>query len=312
MTEVERIADQLQRSMEGKAWHGPALLEVLEGVTAQQAAAPVPAAHTIWEVVLHVAAWISASRRRIQGDAALLTAEEDWPAIDGRGEGAWFELRAALEREYRDLLSVVRALPEEALEFTVRGQDYSTYFLLHGVIQHILYHAGQIAVARKIQVPGGDQARAMLRHTVATLAYRASKALRGAPDGFGELRASDTTRTPLQILAHLGDLLDWALATALGKPSWSDSAAHAWEEEKTRFFHSLQAFEDYLASQQPLHVPAEKLFQGPIADALAHVGQIAMLRRVANAPIRGENYMMAEIVPGRVGADQAPPRREFD
>jgi hypothetical protein len=157
-----------------------------------------------------------------------------------------------------------------------------------------------------------DSERALLRHTLATLAYRGGKVLRGAPAGFSAYRAWGTTRTPGEILAHLGDLLEWALATARGAENWNDTAPTSWEQGVQRFFASLEAFDAYLASHQPLGVPAEKLFQGPIADALTHVGQIAMLRRVAGSPVRGENYFRAEIIAGRVGPDQSPPVREFD
>ena len=152
----------------------------------------------------------------------------------------------------------------------------------------------------------------MLRHTVATLAYRAGKALRGAPDSFAGYRAGATSRTPAEILAHMGDLFDWALKMADGKHEWHDSQPLAWEREKARFFSALEAFDRRLASGVPLVFSAEKLFQGPIADALTHTGQIAMLRRMAGCAIRGENYVKAEISVGRVGAEQAPPVVEFD
>jgi hypothetical protein len=155
-------------------------------------------------------------------------------------------------------------------------------------------------------------ARALLRHTVATLAYRGGKALRGAPEGFAEFRAGATTRTPGQILAHVGDLLDWALALARGEKVWRDSPALAWQAGSQRFFEGLERFDALLASDAPLAATPEKLFQGPVADALAHVGQIALLRRLAEAPIRGENYYRADIAAGRVGEAQAPPRMEFD
>ncbi|MFY9529252.1 MAG: hypothetical protein WBC04_14170 [Candidatus Acidiferrales bacterium] len=154
--------------------------------------------------------------------------------------------------------------------------------------------------------------RDLLRHAVATLAYRAAKAFRGAPEGFTELRVSETTRTPGQILAHLGDLFDWALSLAKGKHEWHDSAPLPWEQGVKRFFAALEAFDAYLTSDAPILLPAEKLFQGPVADALTHVGQITMLRRLAGAPLRGENYFRAEIVTGRVGSEQSPPQREFD
>lgn len=154
--------------------------------------------------------------------------------------------------------------------------------------------------------------RQLLRHTLATLAYRGGKAVRGAPDTFAQFRASGETRTPGEILAHIGDLMDWSLSIAQGKQRWHVSAPLPWDAEIRRFFTALEAFEAYLASDNPLHEPAEKLFQGPVADALTHVGQIAMLRRLAGVPVRGENYHQAHIVTGRVGADQAAPVREFD
>lgn len=157
-----------------------------------------------------------------------------------------------------------------------------------------------------------DASRPLLRHTVAALAYRASKAFRGAPAGFAAFHVSETSRTPGQILAHLGDLIDWALSVAKGKQEWRDSSPLAWDEGVKRFFAVLEAFDAYLATDQPLGLPAEKLFQGPIADALTHVGQIAMLRRLAGSPVRGENYLRADIIVGRVGAEQSVPVREFD
>ena len=154
--------------------------------------------------------------------------------------------------------------------------------------------------------------RQLLRHTVATLAYRGGKAVANAPDAFNSFRVSDGSRTPEQILAHIGDLLDWALSIASGKQTWHDSKALPWKEEVARFFAALEAFDSYLASDKALSESEEKLFQGPIADALTHVGQIAMLRRMAGAAIRGENYFVAEIKAGKVGPEQAAPRREFD
>ncbi len=154
--------------------------------------------------------------------------------------------------------------------------------------------------------------RAMLRHTVATLAYRGGKAVTNAPEGFATFTAGETTRTPAQILAHIGDLLDWALWQAKGEYIWRDATPLPWEQEVARFFTALQELDSYLASDAPLGYPAEKIFQGAIADAFTHVGQIAMLRRMARAPVRGENYFKAEIVAGRVGPGQATTRVEFD
>lgn len=157
-----------------------------------------------------------------------------------------------------------------------------------------------------------DPKRELLRHTVATLAYRGGKSVRGAPPGFAEFQAGAKSRTPGQILAHVGDLLDWALAMARGKQQWHDSVPLPWEGEASRFFAALAAFDTYLASDSPLGFPAERLFQGPIADALTHIGQIAMLRRLAGAPVKGENYFRAGITAGSVGPDQAAPVQEFE
>lgn len=156
-----------------------------------------------------------------------------------------------------------------------------------------------------------DPARQLLRHSLATLAYRGGKAVRGAPDSFADFHASPETRTPGQILAHIGDLLDWALSAARGQQQWRESAPLPWPDEVRRFFAALEAFDAYLASDSPLQAPAEKLFQAPIADALTHIGQIAMLRRMAGTPVRPENYYVAKIAAGSVGADQPAPVQEF-
>ncbi len=136
--------------------------------------------------------------------------------------------------------------------------------------------------------------------------------MRGAPEDFAEFRVASGTRTPGQILAHVGDLLDWALSLAEGKHVWHDSAPQPWKREVARFFAALRKLDGRLASKKPPGFRAEKLFQGPVADALTHVGQIAMLRRIAGSPVRGENYFLAHIAAGRVGAKQKAPAREFD
>jgi hypothetical protein len=151
----------------------------------------------------------------------------------------------------------------------------------------------------------------LLRHAVATLAYRCAKSLRGAPAEFDRFEAAPGARTPGQILAHIGDLLDWALAMAQGRRHWQDSAPLPWEEEKARCFAALEAFDRQLAVAGLPGSPATKLFQGPVADALTHVGQLSLLRRLAGAPHRGENYYAAAITTGRAGADQQDPVREF-
>lgn len=157
-----------------------------------------------------------------------------------------------------------------------------------------------------------DSKREFLRHAVATVAYRGGKAVRGAPAGFAAFGAESSPRTPARILAHLGDLFDWALTQASGKEAWTDSTPLEWDREVARFFESLAKFDAYLASDAPLAAPPEKMFQGAIADALTHVGQLAMLRRQAGAPIKGENYAKAAIEAGRVGDDQVAPKRTFD
>jgi hypothetical protein len=159
--------------------------------------------------------------------------------------------------------------------------------------------------------PTNNSSRELFRHTLATLAYRAGKTLRDAPDSFASFNTGEKGRTPVQILAHMGDLFDWALSIAQGKQVWHDSGPLPWPEEAKRFFKTLKTFDDYLASGAPLAASPDKLFQGPVADALTHTGQIAMLRRMAGCPMRGENYYRAEIVAGRVSQDQAAPVREF-
>ena len=155
------------------------------------------------------------------------------------------------------------------------------------------------------------EARAFLRHTVATLSYRAGKTIRTVPDGFSAFRAGPDSRSAGEMLAHVCDLLDWALSQAAGQQKWMDTPAQSWDEDSRRFFTALEAFDAYLASDAPLGAPAERLFQGAVADALTHTGQLALLRRHAGGPIRAENYAKADIVVGRVGSEQTAPRMEF-
>jgi len=160
--------------------------------------------------------------------------------------------------------------------------------------------------------PVVDAKRELLRHALATVAYRGGKTLRGAPSSFAEFKMDDAGRTPVQILAHIGDLFEWALSIARGDQKWNDSTPLGWEDEVKRFHSTLHALDVYLASGEPLHTTAEALFQGPIADALTHIGQLAMLRRIAGCRMRSENYYMSEIVAGRLGPEQASPKREFE
>ena len=157
-----------------------------------------------------------------------------------------------------------------------------------------------------------DNARETLRHAVATLAYRGGKALRGAPAEFAGYRASDGSRTPAELVAHLGDLIEWASSMAEANPAWNASPPSSWPEEVNRFYAALKRFDDYLASEQPMGAPVERLLQGPVADALTHVGQLVMLRRLSGSPMRSENYFKADIRSGRVGTEQEPPKFEFD
>jgi hypothetical protein len=154
--------------------------------------------------------------------------------------------------------------------------------------------------------------RELLRHAVATVAYRGAKAVRNAPPHLAFFRVGEFTRTPLQILAHLGDLFDWALSLAEGQQRWHVATPGSWDEESARFFSALVRFDQFLASDRALGCRPEKLLQGPVADALTHVGPIMMLRRLASAPVRSETFAIAEIVPGRVTAEQAAPKFEFD
>ena len=164
-----------------------------------------------------------------------------------------------------------------------------------------------------------DPTRAFVRHTVATLAYRGRKILAGAPAGFGDCRAAEAatkTRSAVEILAHIGDLLDWTARLVAGamdwRAAWRASAPGTWEHEVGRFYAGLQKVDTALASDATPFLSLEKIFQGPIADALTHLGQLALLRRLAGAPVRGEVMVLSEVVVGRVGPEQAPPLREFD
>jgi hypothetical protein len=151
----------------------------------------------------------------------------------------------------------------------------------------------------------------MLRHTLATLAYRAGKVLRDVPPSFSDFTPAAGSRTAGQILAHMGDLLDWGASIARGQQTWTNAPVQPWPDDVRRFFDALQDFDDALAELDPDDPLEPKLFQGPVADALQHIGQLAMMRRLAGAPIRVENYFVADIETGRVGLEQAPPKQEF-
>ena len=150
MDEIKRIDDQLRRAFEGHAWHGPALRELLADVTAEQATArPIPGAHSIWEIALHIAAWHEGVRRRVEGERVELSPEEDWPPVASTSEAAWQDALAVLERTHTELRRTVSRLADARLQEMVVGKDHSVYVMLHGLIQHDLYHAGQIALLKK-------------------------------------------------------------------------------------------------------------------------------------------------------------------
>jgi hypothetical protein len=150
-----------------------------------------------------------------------------------------------------------------------------------------------------------------LRHALATLAYRAAKTIREAPADFHSFRPGPNSRSAGEIVAHLGDLIEWAISQARGQETWRAVRPRSWAVDADRFFSALTRFDEYLASTAPLSVPPERLFQGAIADALTHVGQLAMMRRLADAPVKGENYSVAHIAEGQTAAEQPTPVREF-
>ena len=155
-----------------------------------------------------------------------------------------------------------------------------------------------------------DPQRQLIRHLLATLAYRTAKALRGAPESFADYQAPGGVKTPVRVLAHMGDLMEWALRMVQGDKEWREATPLPLVPESERFFATLKGLDEFLASDAALQ-SVERLVQGPIVDAITHAGQLAMLRRQAGAPIRAEAYFISEIAVGRVGADQAPPKREL-
>ena len=152
MTEIERILDQLKRAYEGQAWHGPSVCEVLAGVTADQAhARPLANAHSIWELVRHLAVWEDVGRRRLEGDRAQIdiSSPEDWPPADDPSEAAWEQAKAALDRGHQALCAAIARVDESRLDQPIFAGMSTVYVTVHGVIQHDLYHAGQIAMLKK-------------------------------------------------------------------------------------------------------------------------------------------------------------------
>jgi len=150
----------------------------------------------------------------------------------------------------------------------------------------------------------------LLRHTLATLAYRLGKVVRDAPEGFTTYPDGDT-QCAGKVLAHIGDLMDWAVSLVDGAQKWNDSKPLTWADEVARVFKAIETFDQRLEQTGAGASSEERLFQGPIADALTHTGQLAMMRRLAGCKMKGENYHKADIVVGRVSLDQTPPRQEF-
>ena len=150
MSEVQRIEDQLARAFGGDSWHGDPLLKILGGIKAEQAAShSVTRAHSIWEIVLHITFTEGIMRRRIKGEDTRFDEGEDWPFVRGESEEDWHEALARLEASHQELRETISQLSDDQLDSTVVGRDYSLYVLLHGLVQHLVYHAGQIALLKK-------------------------------------------------------------------------------------------------------------------------------------------------------------------
>ena len=150
MTEIKRIIDQMDRAFSGDAWHGPSLMSLLDGLSADDASKhSVPSAHSVWELVLHSAAWKTIAQHRLAGETVEVTTERDWPPVWEVTDVAWKRSIETLSESHKRLRKVAEELKEDQLEENAGGSDYSRYVLLHGVIQHDLYHAGQIAILKK-------------------------------------------------------------------------------------------------------------------------------------------------------------------
>jgi hypothetical protein len=162
---------------------------------------------------------------------------------------------------------------------------------------------------------GLEPKQQFFRHMLATIAYRGGKALRKAPESFPSYRATETSRSPAQILAHMADLLEWTLRLSHGEQwhaAWQPVAPSTWDSDVARFFKALELLDKRFATGQSSAMSLEILFQGPVSDVITHIGQIAMLRRLAGSPVKGEVMIIADVEVGRIGPDQAAPKREFD
>ena len=150
MTELERIVDQMKRAHDGGAWHGPSVRQVLQDVSAARAAArPIPGAHTIWEIAVHIASWRHTATVRLSGKPVHEPPDGDWPKVSATDEAAWEDVRELLERRYLELTDAVRRFEPSRLDVPL-GEGFSTaYVTMHGVIHHDLYHAAQISLLKK-------------------------------------------------------------------------------------------------------------------------------------------------------------------
>ena len=183
------------------------------------------------------------------------------------------------------------------------------YLLAHSLVR---LHTDTMPTTDSTLHSTPDATSAIVRHLVATLAYRVAKVLRDVPAGFGPASFGAASRRPVQIVAHMADLMTWASTLARGDYVWAAEGGEDWDTEVQRLFAGLATLDRELAAHELPAGSIEKLIQGPLADALTHVGQLAMLRGMAGAPVRPESYARAEITIGRVGLEQAPPVREFD
>ena len=162
-------------------------------------------------------------------------------------------------------------------------------------------------------IPADDPTtRLILRHLLATIAYRAGKAIRNTPDAFGQYRETPDSRSSVEIVSHMGDLMEWVLRMLRGEWLWTTAAPLPWDEEVARFFRTLKGVDDELASGAPIRWDPAKVIQGGLADALTHTGQLAMLRRLSGHRMKSESYARADIVTGRVGPDQTPPQSKYE
>ena len=153
--------------------------------------------------------------------------------------------------------------------------------------------------------------RELMRHAIAVIAYRGGKPLRNAPETFAEFKLGEGGNTPLVLVSHLADLMEWALTHLEGQPRFPNRKPTAWQPEVDRFYAALRALDTYLASDQPIQCDLKRLLAGPITDSINHIGQLMMLRRLAGSAVYGENYFVADIATGRVGKEQSPPVKPF-